>query len=46
MDYKQVVADTLAPALTDVLSAADIYQKKLNGPRIRAKGTTLFQPLP
>ncbi|MFC6253850.1 arginine--tRNA ligase [Secundilactobacillus hailunensis] len=41
MDYKQVVADTLAPALTDVLSAADIYQK-IERPKDTSKGDYAF----
>ncbi|HBF73670.1 MAG TPA: arginine--tRNA ligase, partial [Lactobacillus sp.] len=41
MDYKQFVADTLAPALTDVLSAEDIYQK-IERPKDTSKGDYAF----
>ncbi|GAX02635.1 arginyl-tRNA synthetase [Secundilactobacillus pentosiphilus] len=41
MDYKQFVADTLAPALTDVLSAEDIYQK-IERPKDASKGDYAF----
>ncbi|GAW98416.1 arginine--tRNA ligase [Secundilactobacillus mixtipabuli] len=41
MDYKQFVADTLAPALTDVLSVEDIYQK-IERPKDTNKGDYAF----
>lgn len=41
MDYKQLVADTLAPSLTDVLSAEDIYQK-IERPKDSSKGDYAF----
>ncbi len=41
MDYKQLVADTLAPSLTDVLSAEDIYQK-IERPKDTSKGDYAF----
>ncbi len=44
MDYKQFVADTLAPALTDVLSAEDIYQK-IERPKDTSKGDYAFSSL-
>lgn len=41
MDYKQLVADTLAPSLTGVLSAEDIYQK-IERPKDSSKGDYAF----
>lgn len=41
MDYKKMVAETLAPALTDVLSAEEIYQK-IERPKDTAKGDYAF----
>ncbi len=41
MDYKQLVADTLAPALADSLSVTDIYQK-IERPKDSAKGDYAF----
>lgn len=41
MDYKQLVADTLAPALADNLSVTDIYQK-IERPKDSTKGDYAF----